>query len=147
MESPTAAEMRPEPFEKLRTALVEGRPVPQWCEVDIALIGPDVANPDTDVDAWVIFTHASGRQLRRPVFWDGGTTYRVRASHLPNRRVSGSGVFTLPNLIMTSSQRMALWSPARQSEIIRIERLPAGLPRRIHPAAASATPTGRQRSG
>jgi hypothetical protein len=51
---------------------------PQWCEVNIPLTGPDVANPYTDVDAWVIFTHASGRQLRRPVFWDGGTTYRVR---------------------------------------------------------------------
>jgi len=37
-----------------------------------------VVNPYTEVDAWVIFTHDSGRQLRRPVFWDGGTTYRVR---------------------------------------------------------------------
>ena len=51
---------------------------PQWCEVDIAFTGPDAANPYTDVDAWVIFTHDSGRQLRRPVFWDGGTSYRVR---------------------------------------------------------------------
>ena len=50
----------------------------QWREVDIALAGPDVANPYTDIDAWVTFTHSSGRQLRRPVFWDGGTTYRVR---------------------------------------------------------------------
>ena len=47
-------------------------------EVEIAFIGPDAANPYTDVDAWVIFSHDSGRQLRRPVFWDGGTTYRVR---------------------------------------------------------------------
>jgi Protein of unknown function (DUF4038)/Domain of unknown function (DUF5060) len=62
----------------MRPELVEGRPAPQWCEVDIPLTGPDVANPYTDADAWVIFTHASGRQLRRPVFWDGGTTYRVR---------------------------------------------------------------------
>ena len=51
---------------------------PQWCEVDIAFIGPDAANPYTDVDAWVIFSHESGRQLRRPLFWDGGTSYRVR---------------------------------------------------------------------
>src|SRR5215218_973094 len=51
---------------------------PQWHEVDIAFTGPDAANPYTDVDAWVIFTHDSGRQLRRPMFWDGGTTYRVR---------------------------------------------------------------------
>ena len=51
---------------------------PQWHEVDIAFTGPDAANPYTDVDAWVIFTHDSGRQLRRPMFWDGGTTYRIR---------------------------------------------------------------------
>ena len=50
----------------------------QWSEVDIAFTGPDAVNPYTDVDAWVIFAHTSGRQLRRPVFWDGGTTYRVR---------------------------------------------------------------------
>jgi hypothetical protein len=50
----------------------------QWCEVEISFTGPAAANPYTDVDAWVIFTHDSGRQLRRPVFWDGGTTYRVR---------------------------------------------------------------------
>jgi hypothetical protein len=50
----------------------------QWHEIDIVFAGPDVANPFTDVDAWVIFTHASGQQLRRPVFWDGRTTYRTR---------------------------------------------------------------------
>ena len=50
----------------------------QWNEIDIVFAGPDVANPFTDVDAWVIFTHASGQQLRRPVFWDGGTIYRTR---------------------------------------------------------------------
>ena len=51
---------------------------PQWREVEIVFAGPAAANPYTDVDAWVIFTHDSGQQLRRPVFTDGGTTYRVR---------------------------------------------------------------------
>jgi hypothetical protein len=47
---------------------------PQWSEIEIAFAGPTTAaSPYTDVDAWVIFTHSSGRQLRRPVFWDGGT--------------------------------------------------------------------------
>jgi hypothetical protein len=56
----------------------------QWREIDIRLDGPDLRNPYTDVDAWVTFTHSSGQQLRRPVFWDGGPTYRVRfASTLP----------------------------------------------------------------
>jgi hypothetical protein len=57
---------------------MEAQPAPQWCEVEMAFTGPDAGNAYTDVDAWVIFTHETGRQLRRPVFWDGGTTYRVR---------------------------------------------------------------------
>ena len=50
----------------------------QWREVGIAFDGPDTANPYIDIEAGVIFTHSSGRQLRRPMFWDGGTTYRAR---------------------------------------------------------------------
>ena len=44
---------------------------PQWREVDLAFTGPDAANPYTDVDAWVIFSHETGWQVRRPVFWNG----------------------------------------------------------------------------
>ena len=51
---------------------------PQWREVDIPFAGPDAANPYTDIDAWVLFTHEGGQQLRRPMFWDGSNTYRVR---------------------------------------------------------------------
>src|SRR5918993_4822885 len=51
---------------------------PQWGEVEIALDGPDIANPYTDVHAWVTFSHSGGQRLRRPLFWDGGSTYRVR---------------------------------------------------------------------
>ncbi len=50
----------------------------QWSEVELAFEGPAVANPYLDVDAWVGFRHSEGEELRRPVFWDGGTTYRVR---------------------------------------------------------------------
>jgi hypothetical protein len=64
---------------------MEAQTAHQWREIEIAFAGPPAANPYTDVDAWVIFTHDSGRQLRRPVFWDGETTYRVRlASTQPN---------------------------------------------------------------
>jgi Domain of unknown function (DUF5060) len=49
---------------------------PQWSEVEIAFSGPEAANPYIDVDAWVIFGHDSGRELRRPIFWDG-------RNHLP----------------------------------------------------------------
>ena len=59
---------------------------PQWREVEIALTGPGADNPYTEVDAWVIFTHDSGRVVRRPAFWDGGTTYRVRVCLHPTGR-------------------------------------------------------------
>ena len=74
---------------------------PHWREVDIALAGPDAANPYSDVEAWVIFTHTSGRVVRRPMFWDGENTYRVRfASTQPG--ASGGGAYTPPGRPMTS---------------------------------------------
>ena len=62
------------------TALASPGPAvaPQWREVEIAFTGPEVADPYLTVDAWVIFRHAGGQEVRRPVFWDGGTCYRVR---------------------------------------------------------------------
>ena len=102
------------------TALMETQTAPQWREVEIAFVGPRTANPYTDVDAWVIFTHDSGRQLRRPVFWDGGSTYRVRfASTQP--KASGSGAFTPAEATTTSRPLPARCSPAHPSKIIRIE--------------------------
>jgi hypothetical protein len=38
----------------------------------------DTANPYTDSDAWVDFVHDDGTRIRRPLFWDGGRTFRVR---------------------------------------------------------------------
>ncbi len=35
-------------------------------------------NPYTDVEVWAEFTDESGAVLRRPAFWDGGQTWRVR---------------------------------------------------------------------
>jgi len=85
---------------------METQTAQQWREVDIAFTGPKAANPYTDVDAWVIFSHESGRQLRRPLFWDGG---RATESDSPprNRRASGGGAFTPPGRTMTSSQPTA----------------------------------------
>jgi len=76
---------------------------PQWREVDIVLAGPDATNPYTDIDAWVIFRHDSGQQLRRPVFWDGGTTYRVRFA---STQSEGKWRWTVhsDDLIMTSGR-------------------------------------------
>jgi hypothetical protein len=52
---------------------------PQWQEIEIVFTAErDSANPYTDVEAWVDFTHDDGETLRRPMFWDGGRTFRVR---------------------------------------------------------------------
>ena len=50
----------------------------RWQQIEIAFQGPDTSRPYLDVDGWVEFTHSSGEQLRRPMFFDGGTTWRVR---------------------------------------------------------------------
>jgi hypothetical protein len=51
---------------------------PQWQQVEIDLRGPESANPYVDIDGWVTFRHLGGGELRRPVFWDGHSAYRVR---------------------------------------------------------------------
>jgi Protein of unknown function (DUF4038)/Domain of unknown function (DUF5060) len=50
----------------------------QWSEVELAITGPVVDDPYMAVDAWATFRHSDGDELRRPLFWDGGTTWRVR---------------------------------------------------------------------
>lgn len=52
---------------------------PQWQEVELTFTATrDVANPYTDTDAWADFTHDDGTKIRRPMFWDGSRTFRVR---------------------------------------------------------------------
>lgn len=57
-----------------------------WSTTELAFTGPHVAEP-YELAAWATFTHASGRVVRRPAFWDGGTTWRVRFASpgLPGR--------------------------------------------------------------
>jgi hypothetical protein len=56
-----------------------GMETPQWEEVELVFTAAAVgANPYTEVEAWVDFTHHDGTRLRRPMFWDGGRTFRVR---------------------------------------------------------------------
>jgi hypothetical protein len=50
----------------------------QWQQSELTFQGPDTARPYVDVDGWVEFTHSGGERLRRPMFWDGGNTWRVR---------------------------------------------------------------------
>ncbi len=52
---------------------------PPWQEIELTFTATrDTANPYTDTEAWADFTHDDGTKLRRPMFWDGGRTFRVR---------------------------------------------------------------------
>lgn len=50
-----------------------------WTTLEISLeSNRDHDHPFLDVDASALFTGPDGRQLRRPAFWDGGRTWRLR---------------------------------------------------------------------
>jgi hypothetical protein len=50
-----------------------------WCEAELALTSErDYPNGYTDADVWAELTHDSGATLRRPAFWDGGRTWKIR---------------------------------------------------------------------
>lgn len=50
-----------------------------WREHEITLTAlRDYTNAYTDLDVWAEFSHESGIILRRPAFWDGGRTWRLR---------------------------------------------------------------------
>lgn len=50
-----------------------------WRECELTLTAEqEHANPYADVEVWAEFTHAGGRTLRRPAFWDGGRTWKIR---------------------------------------------------------------------
>lgn len=52
---------------------------PQWKEVELVFESEqDYDNPYTDVEMVVEFSGPNDRVIRRPAFWDGGTTWRVR---------------------------------------------------------------------
>lgn len=51
----------------------------RWQEVELTLTAERAyPNPYTDIDVWADFVHDTGAQLRRPAFWDGEKTWRVR---------------------------------------------------------------------
>jgi hypothetical protein len=58
---------------------------PAWQEVELAFTAAGTyPAPYTEVEFWADFTHADGTILRRPGFWDGGASWKIRfASPLP----------------------------------------------------------------
>ena len=52
---------------------------PQWEEIEIVLSAErEYDNPYTDIDVHIVFTGPDGLELKRPAFWDGENTWRVR---------------------------------------------------------------------
>ena len=50
-----------------------------WREHEITLTAErDYPSPYTDIDVWAEFVHDDGLMLRRPAFWDGGRTWKIR---------------------------------------------------------------------
>lgn len=59
---------------------------PRWEAVEISFrIDPRHANPYASTEGAVRFTHQSGTVIRRPLFWDGGETFRVRFASTESR--------------------------------------------------------------
>jgi hypothetical protein len=51
----------------------------QWNEISIELLAEmDYANPYTDVEVYAIFTHETYGKIRRPAFWDGSNSWKMR---------------------------------------------------------------------
>ncbi|MCG7209625.1 DUF4038 domain-containing protein [Streptomyces arenae] len=52
----------------------------RWQQTELSFTAEHTyANPYTDVETWAEFTHdPTGTVLRRPAFWDGGQTWRIR---------------------------------------------------------------------
>ena len=52
---------------------------PQWQQVEIEFSAAHrYDNAYVECMAWVDFVHEDGTEIRRPMFWDGGQTFRVR---------------------------------------------------------------------
>lgn len=50
-----------------------------WREIELTLTAAhSYPNPYTDVDVWADFTHEDGTVLRRPAFWDGARSWKIR---------------------------------------------------------------------
>ncbi len=54
-------------------------PVPQWTSYEITIqSNKQYNNPYTETEVWAWFVNDKGDSLVRPVFWDGGNTWKLR---------------------------------------------------------------------
>ncbi|WP_425235092.1 DUF4038 domain-containing protein [Ulvibacterium sp.] len=57
------------------------KPVQQWTTHEITLTSEaSYTNPYTEVEVWGVFTNQNNDSLKRPAFWDGGNTWKIRFS-------------------------------------------------------------------
>ncbi|MRI01146.1 DUF4038 domain-containing protein [Kriegella sp. EG-1] len=53
--------------------------IEQWNTIEITLISESTYNNAyTDVDVWAIFKNEKNLEFKRPAFWDGGNTWKIR---------------------------------------------------------------------
>ena len=61
------------------SAQPQEKSAPQWQEIELVFKAEqDYVNPYTSVEMYVEFSGPNGREIRRPAFWDGENTWRVR---------------------------------------------------------------------
>jgi hypothetical protein len=57
----------------------EIKKAPQWKEIAISLQAEDeYDNPYTDVVVYAVFNHPEYGEIKRPAFWDGGQSWKIR---------------------------------------------------------------------
>lgn len=61
------------------TAATASSVAPQWTSIELEFTATaSYSNPYTDLYAWAEFVHEDGTRLHRPLFWDGGSVFRLR---------------------------------------------------------------------
>ncbi len=89
-----------------------------WRAVQVDLVATRrYPNPYTDVDVWAEFTSAAGATLRRPAFYDGDGTWRIRfAAPTPGTwRWTSTASVDDPGLHATGTVRVAA-QPSEQAQ-------------------------------
>lgn len=73
--------------------------VQQWVTHEITLrSNSNYGNPYTDVDVWAVFYNEVGDTLKRPAFWDGGNSWKIRFAP-----IDSTGVWTWQTYSSNSS--------------------------------------------
>ena len=109
-----------------------------WRPIEIDLVGAQThAGPYTDVDLWCDFEDENGTVLRRPAFWAGSSTWKIRfAAPTAGRwRWRTSGNVHDPGLVGRTGELQAAEPASRGLRDLRPARLLADVARRAQSRA------------